>query len=256
VRLEELAEDTMAHTLPQPGAERVDRDDLVLVVTGNSAYVLRIRLGDVDDAIAWARAQVIERDVPRLEWWVGWNATPADLGDRLLAAGLEPDDEEATLTGMTLDEPPPEASEFVARRIVTIEDQLAALTVDSDVWGHDAAERARRTETEQRRFDPNGTVHHFAAYDGERPVGFGRAVDMAEGVALLGGAVLPEYRGRGIYRALVRARWDHAVSRGTPLLVVQAGHMSEPVLRGLGFRAYGVLRLYTDPAVASRHGNH
>jgi GNAT superfamily N-acetyltransferase len=256
VTLEELAEDTMVHTLPQPGAERIDRGDLVLAATGNSAHVLRIRLGDVEEAAAWARAQAIERDVPRLEWWVGWNATPADLADRLVAAGLEPDDEEATLTGMTLDEPPPEAPGITVRRLETIEEQLAALTVDWEVWGHDAAERARRTETEHRRFDPNGTVHHFAAYDGARPVGFGRAVDMDGGVALLGGAVLPEYRGRGVYRALVRARWEHAVSRGSPLLVVQAGHMSAPVLRGLGFRAHGVLRLYMDPAVASRHGNH
>ena len=62
----------------------------------------------------------------------------------------------------------------------------------------------------------------------------------------MGGAVLPEARGRGVYRALVHARWEQAVARGTPLLVVQAGPMSAPILTGLGFESHGELRLYAD----------
>ena len=76
--------------------------------------------------------------------------------------------------------------------------------------------------------------------------GFGRAIDMAEGAALMGGAVLPSARGRGVYRALVHARWEHAAGRGTPLLVVQAGRMSAPILAGLGFESHGEIRLYAD----------
>jgi predicted N-acetyltransferase YhbS len=84
-----------------------------------------------------------------------------------------------------------------------------------------------------------------AEIDG-RIAGIGRAVDFDAGVALMGGAVLPELRGRGAYRALVRARWDHAVARGTPLLVVQAGAMSAPVLGRLGFVPHATLKLYVD----------
>ena len=62
----------------------------------------------------------------------------------------------------------------------------------------------------------------------------------------MGGAVLPEARGRGVYRALVRARWDHTVECGTPLLVVQAGDMSGPILTSLGFESHGEIRLYSD----------
>jgi GNAT superfamily N-acetyltransferase len=253
--LDELAEDTLVHVLPQPGVDRVDRGDLVLSVTGNSASVVRIRLGDVEEALAWVRGETARRGVTGVDWWVGWNATPAGLGGRLLELGLVPDPEEETLTGMTCDRPPPAAPEVDVRRITTLDEQLAALAVDWDVWRHDDAERARRAATERRRFDPAGPAHHFAAYVDGRPVGFGRAVDMDEGVALLGGAVLAEHRGRGVYRALVRARWEYAAARGTPLLVVQAGHMSAPVLEGLGFRAHGVLHLYKDPGVASGHGD-
>jgi GNAT superfamily N-acetyltransferase len=253
--LADLAEDTLAHVLPQPGVDRIDRGDLVLSVTGNSASIVRIRLGDVEEALAWARDEAARRALRGLDWWVGWSATPAGLGERLLALGLVPDPEEATLTGMTCDRPPPAAPEVDVRRVETLEEQLTALEVDWDVWSHDDAERDRRAETERRRFAADGPVQHFAAYVDGRPVGFGRAVDMDEGVALLGGAVREEHRGRGVYRALVRARWEYAAARGTPLLVVQAGRMSAPVLAGLGFRAHGVLNLYADPAVSSRHGD-
>ncbi len=246
----ELAEDTHLHLLPHAGSELVDRGDLVLHTTGNSAMVLRIRLGDVEEAVEWVRAEARKRALRGLDWWVGWSATPADLAEQLLALGLVPDRDEPTLAGMSCATPPPEAPGIDVRRIEAIEDQLAALEVDWEVWRHDDAERATRAETERARFDPDGGVQHFAAYVDGRPVGFGRAVHMDGGVALLGGAVLPQHRNRGVYRALVRARWEHAVARGTPLLVVQAGHMSEPVLRRLGFERHGVLRLFADPDVA------
>jgi predicted GNAT superfamily acetyltransferase len=52
---------------------------------------------------------------------------------------------------------------------------------------------------------------------------------------LWGGSVRADARGRGCYRALVRARWDDAVRRGTPALTVSANDQSSPALRKLGF---------------------
>jgi GNAT superfamily N-acetyltransferase len=247
----ELAENTAAHVLPRPGLETVDQDEFFFEAGRFRASMQRLRLGDVEAAVAWARDECARRRVTRCEWWIGWNATPSDLAEQLVALGFVPDDEEATLTGMSIDRAPPVAPNVEVRQIETLEQHLATLEVDWEVWNLPEAERASRREYEHERFDPNGTVHHFAAYADGRPVGFGRAIDMDAGVALMGGAVLPEERGRGVYRALVHARWEHAVARGTPLLVVQAGHMSEPVLAGLGFRSHGVLRLFTDPGVAS-----
>jgi hypothetical protein len=43
-------------------------------------------------------------------------------------------------------------------------------------------------------------------------------------------------RGHGLYRALVSARWDFAVERGTPALVTEAiVTTSYPILQRLGF---------------------
>jgi predicted acetyltransferase len=68
-----------------------------------------------------------------------------------------------------------------------------------------------------------------------RIVGAGTSTYLSRGVTLNGGSVAPDARGRGAYRALVRARWDDAVERGTPVLVTQAGRMSAPILLRLGF---------------------
>jgi GNAT superfamily N-acetyltransferase len=251
----ELAEDTAVHLLPRPAFEAVDRGDYFFEASAHRCAVHRVRLGDVAAAVEWTRAEAQERNAPRLEWWVGWSATPTGLGEQLLVHGLVPDDEEAILTGMTCDAPTPAAPHVDVRRIETLDQQLEALHVDWEVWNLDAADRARRASAERRRFTAGGPVHHFAAYEDGRPVGFGRAIDMAGGVAMMGGAVLEEARGRGVYRALVHARWEHAAGRGTPLLVVQAGHMSAPVLVELGFERHGDLRLFMDPAVRSGHGD-
>jgi len=242
----ELAEDAAAHVLPRPGFETVRRDDFFFEAGRHRASMQRLRLDDIEATVAWARDECARREITHCEWWVGLSATPADLADRLTDLGFVPDDEEATLTGMSIDHEPPAAPHVDVRRIETIEQQLAALEVDWEVWNLPEAERVSRRAYEHERFDPTGTVHHFAAYEDDEPVGFGRAIDMDAGVALMGGAVLPAVRGRGVYRALVHARWEHAVARGTPLLVVQAGRMSEPVLTGLGFRSHGTIRLFVD----------
>jgi GNAT superfamily N-acetyltransferase len=240
---EQLAENTGAYLLPRPSYETVVTDDYTYVAGPNNAWVLEIREPNVE----WAREESRRRGIPLVEWWVGWTA-PDSLADDLLGKGLTPDDE-PVLTGMSCSTEPPAMPHVDVRQIETLEQYLEAIAVDWEVWPLSEEERAKRRATEVDRFDAEhaaGTAHHWAAYDADRPIGFGRGVDMEAAVALMGGAVLPEARGRGMYRALVRARWDHAVARGTPLLVVQAGPMSAPVLDGLGFERHGQIRLFAD----------
>jgi GNAT superfamily N-acetyltransferase len=247
--LAELAEETTLYLEPRPTFETIERDGYVYIAGLRSATVHRVRLGDVAAAVDWTRSESRRRSHRDCTWWVGDSATPAGIGDELPALGVVVDDEEPLLTGMTASAPPPGAEGVEVRRIETVEDYLAALEVDWEVWQTPAPERAERRILERERFAPmhdSGVVHHFSAFlDGER-VGFGRAIHMDGAVALFGGSVLPAARGRGVYRALVRARWDHAVERGTPVLVVQAGAMSRPVLAGLGFEEHSHVRLFVD----------
>jgi GNAT superfamily N-acetyltransferase len=247
--LAQLAEDAAVYLLPRPTFETIERDEFVFIAGTFTGWLHRVRLGDVESVLAWSRVEARGRGLRDVEWWLGWSATPADAGERLLAAGLVPDPDAPVLAGMTCRAAPPIVPAIEVRRVTTLADYQAALEVDWSVWRIDDEERARRHASEIARWEPmrdSGVVHHFSAFlDGTR-VGFGRAIDMQGGVALMGGAVLPEARGNGVYRALVRARWDHAAARGTPLLVVQAGDMSRPVLERLGFESHGDIHLYVD----------
>ncbi|HEV2590911.1 MAG TPA: GNAT family N-acetyltransferase [Gaiellaceae bacterium] len=220
--LGQLAEDTMAYLLPSPSFTPHQRDGYVYVAGPRAGWVVAIRRVDIEAVRAEA--------VGRTEWWLGPSAPP-DAEAQLVAAGFVRD-EVPTLTGMTCATPPPDVPGVEVRTATPAE--VAA--TEQAVWGSEPSPPPA----------PNDVEHHFAALIGGELVGTARAVDTATAVALMGGVVLPEARRRGVYRALVRARWEHAVARGTPTLVVQAGEMSAPVLDGLGFTRHCELRLWVD----------
>lgn len=73
--------------------------------------------------------------------------------------------------------------------------------------------------------------------DGDTVVSAGR-VDLNGAVAgLFGGATLPQWRGRGIYRALTAARARSAARAGCTLVYAECTPFSEPILRRAGLRA-------------------
>ena len=87
----------------------------------------------------------------------------------------------------------------------------------------------------------------LARLDG-RDAGVGRSVYSDRGVFLIAGSVAAWARGHGVYRALVRARWDDAVERGTPGLVTEAmPDTSYPILRRLGFEDVCTITRLEDP---------
>jgi GNAT superfamily N-acetyltransferase len=61
---------------------------------------------------------------------------------------------------------------------------------------------------------------------------------------LWGGATLQQWRGRGIYRALVARRAQLAAARGVRYLQVDASSDSAPILRRLGFQALATTTPY------------
>jgi hypothetical protein len=157
--------------------------------------------------------------------------------------------EEPTATAMVMRRPPREIpetkGEVRARRAETIDDTVAAFEILSAVFGERKETPAeRRTRAEAERARSHRTLY-VAELDGTI-VAAAHAID-ADGVVFLGGsATLPVARRRGAYLALVRARWDHAVKRGTPTLVIQAGKMSRPILERLGFETTAVIHVLVD----------
>jgi GNAT superfamily N-acetyltransferase len=202
---------------------------------GTWLAVQRIRLGDVAGALTAARAFMEQHDIELGSWWLSEDSTPDDLEEQLLARGLRVVEGDYLIDGMLLTaEPPPGPPNVEARAVSGVDEYVAATEAQWTAFAtpvehrHDAA----ADYALERQAD---VVVRYAAWLDGHIVGGGRAIFTPRGVLLAGGSTIPSARGRGVYRALVRARWDDAVARGTPALAVQAGSMSAPILERLGF---------------------
>lgn len=173
------------------------------------------------------------------EWQRHAHDLPADLDDHLRAAGLSPGASEAVLEAPSS----PSLTTAVLPGGVTLErvardralDAVGAL--NEAVYGDAAhAEYLVRSLASERAADPDA-LSVWLARAGEQVVAaaWARYPAGTVFVTLWGGATLPAWRGRGIYRALVAARSGEARARGRERLLVYAGPHSEPILRRLGF---------------------
>lgn len=244
-----LAEEPGLWLPPEPKLAVTQEPGFVFVRYGRDAWVHRIRLADheVDGAVARAAEAASAANVGSLTWWLGELTTPANLSERLVALGFEPEEE---MTTLTLASPPAGEPRVAVRRAETYEDLLVALELDWSVFGVAEEERARRRGETRKAWpalEASGRVSCFIAdLDGE-PVGMGRVVFTPLGGVLMGGATLPAARGKGVYTALVHARWRAVVERGTPRLTVAAGPQSGPILERLGFERIGQVQLLRHP---------
>lgn len=230
----ELAENANTYTPLGPHEERIATDRYVLWMGrsdapwANVAQRFRLAADEIEAVRDEIHAILRERERTVCTWEVGSHATPADLADRLRALGLV-DDEYAV--GMVLTDEPPHAPPGIeVRTAVTDDERLAAARIAAVAF----AQPELPAEPPPPSDDPDNVVY-LAYIDGE-PVARASGSYGEHGATLFGGSTLPEARGRGAYRALVAARWEDAVARGTPLLVTQASAMSRPILAQLGFR--------------------
>jgi GNAT superfamily N-acetyltransferase len=227
-----------------PGEERLERDGYTLWLGREPGWncVQRIRLGDVAAAVAEVRALLRERGRGPSQWEFGPSATPPDLEAQLRELGFVPDVEPRQWMMLLTREPPP--VDGVEARPAQSADELArAFDVMQRAFGHggsttDANDAWARRDTARRET-------FVALLDGEI-VGAATASYTDAAVQLNAGAVLPEARGRGVYRALVGARWRAAQVRGLAAAVTQAGVMSRDVLVRLGFEVCGEITSMID----------
>ncbi len=174
-------------------------------------------------------------------WWIGPSARPADIVERLGSLGLQkPRDRVGRLYSLVRTEEPDEIPSGVEVRYVeTFDDFIAAREIEWDAFETPAERRDVNRPRLRADFDESmrfGVPVGFVAELDGHPAASAMSIPSERGVFLIAGAVAPWARGRGLYRSLVRARWDDAVKRGTPALVTQANpETSYPILRGLGF---------------------
>jgi GNAT superfamily N-acetyltransferase len=228
---------------PLPEGWRVEEDGPVTrVFMGRSGFagyrsVADLAPADLDALIARQR-DIFAALGQEVEWKWHSHDRPADLPDRLRAAGFAPQERETVVVGLveplTRDTPPlPEGVRL--RRVTTREDLDRIGVMESAVWSEDrswlgealAAEVAAGPESLDILVAQTGDIVVSA--------GWVRYVAGTQFAGLWGGSTLEAWRRKGIYRALVAARARLADERGYRYLQVDASDNSRPILERLGF---------------------
>jgi GNAT superfamily N-acetyltransferase len=173
----------------------------------------------------------------RFEWKHRSHDRPADLTDRLLAAGFVPEDVETVLIARVADITGEVslADGATLREVTQLRDLRRLEAMEHAIWGGERHRMAERLDSE-RTADPDGITILIVEAGGEVVCGCWVRFEPAAGFATLwGGATLPGWRGRGIYRAAVAYRANLAATRGLQFVQVDASDESRPILERLGF---------------------
>ncbi|MGX1613884.1 GNAT family N-acetyltransferase [Micromonospora chalcea] len=231
---------------PVPAGVTVERDGPLFRVLGldHRGFLTYRTLdglaGAELDALIARQVEVFRARGESVEWKLAGHDEPADLGDRLRAAGFVPEDQETVVVGPVapLAAAVPVLPEGVRLREVTSRADLERIAaMEEEVWREDRSHLvyglAREIEA-----DPQ-SITIVVAEAGETVVSAGwvryqRGTGFA---SLWGGSTLPQWRKKGIYRALVAYRARLAQQRGKTLLQVDCSPDSRPILERLGLVA-------------------
>lgn len=198
--------------------------------------------GDVERVIADALAPYLDAGL-LFRWEVPPGTIPADLGERLVRAGLHRSSARA-MARETVEGAPRRLAGVAVERVS--DDNLAVFTACMAAgWGMDAAALAPLHAALLAA--PGGRQRLFLARCDGAPAAVAAYVALPRSAYLMGGVVLPAFRGRGLYRALVEARLVDAAARGLRVATTLAReHTSAPLLEHMGFTSLAPIAVYAN----------
>lgn len=191
--------------------------------------------GDELDQLINEQRDFFKNRNEEFEWKYHGYDLPEDLPERLVKAGLTPDDEEMIMIGEAADlathTPMPQGVRI--RQVDQHEDFVRIAAMESEVWGyaHDWLVPHLTEEVET-----GGVVLAAEQEDGSKVVSAAwlHPNEGTQFAGLWGGSTLQEWRGKGIYKALVAARAKAAIERGFRYLQSDTTMDSRPILARLG----------------------
>ena len=179
-------------------------------------------------------------------WKVYDSDLPQDLSSRLLAAGFGVIATSQLMIARVADvhfsvELPP-GVELVRANNPDGIDQL--IDIHDRVFAREHSQLRRQLYGQMERSPSRSEIVLVTA--GGVPVASSRAELLPDHdfVSLWGGGTLPEWRGKGLYRAMVTHRARVARSRGYSYLYVTASEQSRPILESLDFQPFGSVTAY------------
>jgi len=228
------------------GVERTDRVIRILL-----PHWRGVLWSDLDETTAdQAIAGEIERfsRLGEFEWKHYSYDTPTDLPERLRAAGFVSEETETLLIGdvaaLPQSGPLPDGVEL--REVKDGAGVEAMARVNEEGFGEPAKEGFKQQVLKEIQA---GRTRMVVAFAGDRPISMGR-IEVYAGTefgGLYGGATVPDWRGRGIFRAVVAQRTAWAAEQGYRYLQTDASDDSRPILERLGFIPVGTTTPYIHP---------
>lgn len=172
------------------------------------------------------------------EWKTRGHDQPTDLSERLLAHGFVPEEEETVMVGeaAALAQSVKVPAGVTLRRIDNVPDPypelLRAAAAQARAFGFPFG-----VEDFVNRLERNGANLELWIAEAEGEVlctGRLELVPGTEFAGLWGGGTVPEWRGKGLYRALTAARARSAMNRGVRYLQSDCTEFSRPILQRSG----------------------
>ena len=177
-------------------------------------------------------------DVRAAEWKTRGHDVAPGLVAALIEAGFAPEEEESVMIGeaAALSDAVPVPPGVTLREIRSEADILSMEEMQGRVFG-DPQWRSRAERTIGLVSSGIDIVLWIAESEG-RVISAGRLepVPGTEFAGIWGGATLPEWRGRGVYRALTAKRAQAALQRGVRYLHSDSTEFSRPILERSGLR--------------------
>jgi ribosomal protein S18 acetylase RimI-like enzyme len=228
-----------------PSAISVTRVGPLRLVTflGGRGFVTYGSLGSVEEAgvrklVAEATAHFrADGGITKVEWKTRGHDHAPGLHDALLEHGFVPEDPESIMIGdaaaLAADVPLPDG--VTLRQVTEEADVRAMCAMQDEVFGAPVSD-ATANAVLRRQALADGMELWVAEAEGQI-VTAGRLepVPDTEFAGIWGGCTQPEWRGRGIYRALTAARARSALALGKTLIHSDSTEYSRPILERYGF---------------------
>ncbi len=175
-------------------------------------------------------------EISRVEWKTRGHDRAPGLHEALISHGFTPDEPESIMVGdaqaLAVDVPLPDG--VTLRRVTEEADIRAMLAMQDEVFGSSHGDEM--LDGLLRRLARGDVIELWVAEADGMIVSAGR-IEPVEGTdfaGIWGGATRPEWRGRGIYRALTAERARSALRLGKKYINSDSTEFSRPILERSG----------------------
>ncbi|MEO6412887.1 MAG: GNAT family N-acetyltransferase [Pedococcus sp.] len=234
-----------------PSAVRTDRLGPLVLATfvGGRGFITyrsldAARAPATEDSVARLVEQALAHyqampEITRVEWKSRGHDHAPGLHEALVAHGFTPDESESVMIGeaqlLAVDVDLPDG--MVVRQVTDEAEVRRMMAMQAEVFGDSPAEEAEMVEQILHRLRTRDDMEMWVAEHDGQIISAGRLEPVAgtEFAGIWGGATRPEFRGRGIYRALTSARARSAIRHGKRYINSDSTEFSRPILERSGF---------------------